>query len=541
MSDRFVVDFRLASAEKETLFGQDWHWPIPQSTYDCTAREFVDWAYTLPAELMHDEKLNVAYQLCEPDILKDVASIIGTWLDVSIAQEKNLNLVFHQDQLLYKMMVDNEFSEYSSLDEWRATGEKALRSRSRRIVRFARRRINGLEALIKGHPQVYSISANLLSRNLTQGRSRLLRLAYADLVTQRKNRRDSHPELPSLAQTISAKIVSCLNNVGHPPTAELNKYFSDIILKRLNYAWNDQEFRPGFIPKPDMTLFAGTGGSYLVRVVSHSFQRHDAKVIRMTHGGENFLFDHPLWAPKELPFADVYVTHGVRVAEQLSPIVHRHTRLRKSKAKISILGGGSKYHSEILNGASDPSSVKTVFVTSASFTGTRRAIPNVKLHDVVYYEWHRRLLGMINSAGFRVISKRHPKGMGTDHPLFNDLVYDEVMEAGMSDIFARSDAFVMDIASTAMMEAICTLKPVVLIDIPNRQMLEVGLRDIEKVIQIVPAHFDDRNRVVVDPHILAEAIRMPVDLEARKQFITDYITEPDHRLIDLVEQTFSSK
>ena len=539
MADRFVVDFRVASAEKDTLFNQDWYWPIPQSTYDDSTREFVDWAFTLPAELTHDEKLGITYELCEADIIKDVASIIGTWIDVSTAQVQKLELVFHQDQLLYQMMDENQFSDYSPLEEWRAKEKKSLERPSRRIARFARRRVHGLETLIKGRPLVYSISANVLSKNLTQGRSRLLRLSYADLVTQRKNLQDVHPEIPDLAQTISSKVVSSLNNVGHPPTAQLNKYFSEIILKRLINAWQDKEFMPGFTPSSEMTLFAGTGGSYRVRVVSHSFQRHGAKVIRMTHGGENFLFDHPLWSPQELPFTDIYVTHGIRAAEQLTPIAYRHKQVRKSKRNIPVLGGGSNYHSKILNGAKKPSKVETVFVTSASFEGTRRAIPNIKLHDLVYYEWHRRLLGIISSAGFTVISKRHPKGLGTAHELFDDVASHELMQVGMSETFARADAFVMDIASTAMMEAICTLKPVVLVDIPNRQMLKAGLRDVKKIIQIVPAHFDERNRVVVDPNLLVEAIRKPVNVDARRQFIADYLTEPDQRLTDLVEQTFS--
>lgn len=537
MSDRFVVDFRIASAEKDTLFNQDWHWPIPQSTYDDSAREFVDWAYTLPAELTHDEKLGITYELCEADMIKDVTSIIGTWIDVSTAKAKQLDLVFLQDQLLYQMMDENQFSDYSQLEDWRTISQKELRRPSRRIARFARRRINRLEDLIKGRPLVHSISANVLSRNLTHGRSRLFRLAYAELIPQRANRKDVHPELRDLAQTISSKVISSLTNVGHPPSVQLEKHFSDIILNRLINAWYDKEFRPGFTPTSKMTLFAGTGGSYLVRVIGHSFLKNGGKVIRMTHGGEP-LFDHPLWSPIELPFADIYVTHGVRAAEQLTPIADRHQKIRKSKRNITVLGGGSNYHSEILKGATNPTQVKTVFVTTASFTGTARAIPNVKLHDVVYYEWHRRLLGMISSAGFTVISKRHPKGLGIAHPLFNDVASDELMQVGMNETFARADAFVMDIASTAMMEAICTLKPVVLVDIPNRQMLEAGLRDVEKIVQIVPAHFDERNRVVVDPYLLVEAIREPVNVEARKLFIADYLTEPDQQLTTLIEQTF---
>jgi hypothetical protein len=42
----------------------------------------------------------------------------------------------------------------------------------------------------------------------------------------------------------------------------------------------------------------------------------------------------------------------------------------------------------------------------------------------------------------------------------------------------------------------------------------------------VKATFDDRNKVVIDPDQLIEALRKPVDLDARRRFLNDFLLTP---------------
>jgi len=72
----------------------------------------------------------------------------------------------------------------------------------------------------------------------------------------------------------------------------------------------------------------------------------------------------------------------------------------------------------------------------------------------------------------------------------------------------------------------CSLKPIVLIDIPNRRLTEEGRRRIQESVKIVEANFDSQNRVQIDQVSLANALREPVDLDARHKFLNDYLLSP---------------
>ncbi len=96
----------------------------------------------------------------------------------------------------------------------------------------------------------------------------------------------------------------------------------------------------------------------------------------------------------------------------------------------------------------------------------------------------------------------------------------------MSDNFDLADAYVMDIAGGAFMEALCTLKPIVLVDIPNRRMTIEGRARISESVRIVRAEFDENNRVAADTSQIVEGLHAPVNIEARRRFIAGYLTVP---------------
>jgi hypothetical protein len=530
MSERFLVDFRIAAAERETLFTPDWRWPIPQSAYDDPLREFVEWAYRLPAELGHDEQLRTAFELVESDLLKDLAWIVGAWIDVSTAQQQGLELVYGDALPMYEMLVHDQFERESPMAQARSAGELILWGRSRRLKRFASEKFRRVRSALKGQPTIYTISANTLSNQLTDGRATRIRLAYADLPSKRAGNRNIYPDIPDLANTISKNLFDRLADSGHQQSGKLNSFIHGVVLTYLTAGWQDREFTPGFTPDQSTTLFTGTGSAYLTRVVSHLFLTHGAAVFRSTHGGEMVLFDDPLWASIELPFAGTYMTYGARAAELVSAITARHMSVRGANQQIAVSASGSQYHGKILERASPGSPVKKVYVVSASFSGTFRAIPNVKIHDVVYYDWHRRLLQIVKSAGFTTVSKRHPKGRGAQLSLFDDVASEELKLVGMSDTYELADAYVMDIAGSAFMEALCTLKPIVLVDIPNRRMTAEGRARIGESVSIVRAEFDENNRVVADAEQITEGLHTPVNIEARRRFVSEYLTEPGANL-----------
>jgi hypothetical protein len=96
----------------------------------------------------------------------------------------------------------------------------------------------------------------------------------------------------------------------------------------------------------------------------------------------------------------------------------------------------------------------------------------------------------------------------------------------MSAVEHSADAYVIDFPASAFMEALCTLKPIVVIDVSSRRMLPLARTELANSVSFVSASFDERNRVVIDEAELMEAIEKPVDIGAREQLIQNYLLRP---------------
>ncbi len=262
MHKRLIVDFRIAAAERDTLFKPDWRWPIAQSSYDDPVREFVEWSQTLPAQLVDKPELGIAYELVECDLLVDISSIVGAWIDVSAARQHNMDLAFGNDLRLYEMLQNDLFEEFSPIGEARVAGEKALRNPLRRASRIARKSLKRFNFQFRGIPNFHLIGANPLLLEIVGGPENLFRLAYTELNAQRPN--SAQPKQSAAVDELSVEIqhqlTSRLEQAGHAPTPNFNSYIRSLASRSLLNGISDQQFTPGFTPSSKMTLFSGTGG-----------------------------------------------------------------------------------------------------------------------------------------------------------------------------------------------------------------------------------------------------------------------------------------
>ena len=248
-------------------------------------------------------------------------------------------------------------------------------------------------------------------------------------------------------------------------------------------------------------------------------------MIRTTHGGDPPMFDDVLLPSIDFHFATKYVVNGAAGAESLTGSITRRSESVLEHYTRSVIGAGSELHSRIREVASESPTgkVKTVSVITASLTGMIRVVPQMKLHDVVYLEWHRRLLASIKQMGYEVISKRHPKASLAGQRIFGRIPDEELISTPMQAIEQRTDAYVIDFGASAFMEALCTLKPVILIDMGIRMLKPEARAAISKSAVIITSRFDDRNRVVIDEEELKMGLEKLVDIPARDRLIQDYL------------------
>ena len=527
MNKKFIVDVRIAASERDSLFTPEWNWPIKQETYDDPFREFVEWTHALPAQFADKPELRIAFELIERVLLHDLAYFVGVWIDLSTAKKLDLDLVHGSDQQLYKMLVQDRLDGYSPTNDARAGSDLRLRRPAKRLYQLARKTVRNSSAKIKGRPTNHSIGVNPLLLELTGGPRNLFHLSYANIVAQRPTIQHPDPVIGELAREIQQQLSRRLADVDHAPTEKLNSHIQQLVSNHLINGWSDKDFKPEFTPTPKMTLFTGTGGGYISRTLSHAFQKNGAKVVRATHGGESVLFNDPLWASTEIPFSNTYVNFGTKAAAITQGKIARHQSIRRLQKVPLTVAAGSIFHQRIVDRSFASDEVKTVYILSASFSGSRQHIPNVKIHDIVLLDWNRRLIQIIKAAGFRTIVKRHPKGVGPNTPIYADVASEELMQMKMADTFDQADAYVIDMATTAFLEAMCTLKPVLLIEIPNRPLTKQARTQLNKSIVIIPATYDENNRVTIERDQLIEGLRKPINLEARHEFISNYLTSSD--------------
>ena len=517
MSKDFIVDFRIAA--RDNLFSASgWRWPVPQSNYDIPLNNFLEKYHNFPYKLSHNTELRTAYELVEAELLKELMSIGSTWIDVAAAKKNNLTIIFSPDQKLHQMFHEDRFIDYSTRADLYHKKFGSLRAKLREKIRQAKNWTN----INLVDNQNISIGANTLTNEIRPESTSKIQISPYELNLMRPPSQSTIPATKDTAIQITSDLDSALERVEAKLSSNGKKFVAALIEKHISNGIIDQQIKLPLGNVGSRTkLYCGTGGNYRSRLAAHLVQREGGQVIRTTHGGDTALFNDPLWPNVELPFASKYVTYGNQAAKAIKAVQYSHPRSKVIGQDLKIQACGSKYYESLITPAQNKISIPydgQVAVIAAAFLGENRIVPNYQTHDVIYLDWHSRLLGLVRSLGYKTISKRHPKGIGTKQSLFYSHCDSELTEEGMSDL-EDIDGYVLDFVGTAFMEAMCTLKPVILIDFQVRQFTKEGKLKLLKSTQIVKANFDEDNRLQIDPSELRHALNAEVDVEERKKFL----------------------
>ena len=538
MNKRLIIDSQLAAQSMSNVFERGWNWPVPQANYDRLVTEVIEWADELHLELGDSPRLLTAFLLIKADLLKDLSYYLAGWLDVAKARENGTELVFSPDQYIYSSLLSDEFinripTKYNATSK-RGGLKGTIRARLSRIKRAR----NNRSASRSTDTARFLIGANPLAVQITG--NEVLRVGFNldDIARHRPALTETPGRLSELADRISTEVVDAISRNTLGPSKQFISHIRYITSTHLKKGWRDAGLKSIFSPtSQNSTLVTGTGSGYAARLLSHQFLSDGFKVIRASHGGEAPLFNDLLWSSIELPFATNYVVHGASAAAATTETITKRTEAAVPQYASSVIAVGSRHHASIREAARPPVTNlrKTVSVISESLTGMHRITPHMKPHDVVYMEWHRRLLQDIGRLGYTVFAKRHPKGMMAGKNIFDDVSTEELLQTSMASIEQRTDVYVIDFAAAAFMESICTLKPVVFIDLKIRLMRPEVRSFLRKSVAIVDATFDQDNRVTIDQSDLREALETPVDLDARDEFLKQYLLRPSSNVDSLFE------
>jgi len=521
-----VVDYRIAAKYKSKIFEKNFKWPVSHSFYDDTFRIFYDWIYDFPSIIGKNEKLLLIFELVELNLLEYLGNIFGALVDVDISKKEKLKLAYDKNHAIYGMILNDNFDENNENKNYK----EYIRNFTDNFLSTTNMIKNKIRDFrVNGEENVFFIRKNDLLSELMKNQGTYFRIQKKTLENYRSNNKVDK-DIKNLGYLITEKFINICKSREIHISKNLNLFLSKKINNMLINAYSDFNYQQTLTPNANSVLLTGSGGDYITRLASLHFFKNGNKVIRMTHGGDSVFFNDPSWATIELPFITEYISYGIESSKINTKKINNHLKKRKNHNKIQSFAGGSKFHEKILDQIDyEPNKeIKNVTIINASFGDKNRAIPNIKIHDVIYYEWQLRLSKSLTKHGYNTIAKRHPKGQSTNDYLFNDTVSTEKLSESMIATFDYTDIYIFDIFGGAFIEALCTLKPIIFIEMPNR-LLNKKTKDIlKKSVNIISAKYNDNNLIEIDFNELFDSINNSVNINERLRLISDFITSRNY-------------
>ncbi len=137
--------------------------------------------------------------------------------------------------------------------------------------------------------------------------------------------------------------------------------------------------------------------------------------------------------------------------------------------------------------------------------------------DWFYYQLdlELRLAEELRSCGFKVIYKMHPERRDEAEGVF-DSVCNDILVEPFEEVWREGDAYMFGcVSSTTFGYALCLNRPVVVLDIKNTPWNQEAYSLLKKRCEMVPAWFDNNDRIQYDSNILKKAFespRLPLDM-----------------------------
>ena len=333
--------------------------------------------------------------------------------------------------------------------------------------------------------------------------------------------------LEELSSEICTNVKQVLNNNEINLTEAPLKYLNKIIKLQLLMGYQDVNKSSGIGKKGDKVLLVGTGGHYPHRLLSYYFKRNGNKVIRFDHGGERPLFQDSHWGINEFAFLDIFMTFGKglkrridqNICENNIPFVNNE----KNSFEVGSIVSESLRNIYKKNFKSKGEEVKKVMVLMPGLLGNW-LIPGDYPPDFVFLKaiWHT--IKELKRKNYYLILKKHPKTLRSKSLSVFDKFVDEVKDDYFSEIMEMADAYVFFYCGTAFCEALMSIKPIVYIHLPYRQIDLQTRSELEDIFCWVDYNEEDENFVENDK-MINYLKNINQDMKSRRDFVQEnYLT-----------------
>jgi hypothetical protein len=252
-------------------------------------------------------------------------------------------------------------------------------------------------------------------------------------------------------------------------------------------------------------VWAGGAGSYATRAIGLEVMRRGGSVRRFAHGGalalDGYADTHAL--------VDMAATSRFTLATSRQLDLLRDVRIEASfdrwLPEFDAAAGDPKFRAVPRAGRVRPARRPTVLYVGTAFAGQLVHIPPVP-PDAVYFDWQCRLLDSLNALDADVYCKPHPENLVLSGIQPLPTLY-SALDVPFSKALAQADVVVFDYClSTSFWEALCSDRPVVLLDVANSRWHPAVDAMLSRRCTRLAVAYDAGNLPHFDAAALADAV-----------------------------------
>lgn len=517
------LDLKSLIEEGLERFSKNFLWPTAHSFYVDIERENLEMLYSIYSGTEGTER--TAFQLQFREIFLAFNSFACNIMDVQGALKAGKTPVAGSDSPFYLSIMNDSFPKAAP----RLIPKK--KGLTEGLKKFIRNYQRALENKLNGFKDADFVSAGLGSYG--QHYCRVKGIEYRILPPEIFGKTPSfsyyRKEVEKLSHRIYEGWIGILKNKKISPGRKAMEYLKKIPDFYLSRAMRDIS-RKALKFKPDTVLLSDTGASYINRIAGLKIREAGGRVIRFDHGGERAFHSDRWWGINELVFCDEFVTFSPIGAETLQKKIRAKDiyTLLDEPEKLEISSCTYRFD-DIFNIVEEKhgtgKSIEKVMLVPVGFQGEFNGIPSSLVHDVPYADMQIRLIRALKDSGYEVLYKFAPKvSSGYIFPVENLEV--QRVEGFLSDCLDMADAFIFTYVGTAFCEALCTEKPVLLLQAsPYRRMGEKERKELYSSCRAMDCTYDESNRIVFDAEKLKKML-IPMsteEVEARKDFVKKWL------------------
>ena len=371
-------------------------------------------------------------------------------------------------------------------------------------------------------PKRLVISHNSILRNATLNTPGTFRYYHASSIL--KNKRLQGNKAPQIAQNkikrlvceLEQSFVRSLDGLSHQIIELARQKFRQFAFYFLSEAEKDLIFLSD-LKLPFDEIWLGTASYYPARLIALHSKTKQIKTVSFDHGGSSFMVKYPSNRyALDISVVDQLVLPNQNAVQNFQRINADYFNNKLRIADV-VSGFGDSYYKRVSQRQTQVSKHPIQALYCLTLLGGRRQNQPTLLPDLVALDLQFTVVSWIQSYGIRTKIKPHPAtnldGL-SQHPL-SDVA--EVLNSPFEKIMHEAEMFIFDYAqSTTFWAALCTEKPVILIDTKITEFDKETRDLLEHRCLVIDTKFDERGRCIPDKDQFTKALH-----QARSQMRFD--------------------